>query len=98
MGFLVAWFGRLFPFLAGWIPGLHRVLWGAKVVLRIGIIVALLALIPLPDWVDDLPGRLADLSPSIGYFAGLIQLRFGVAVVFGSLALRFMWREISKSV
>jgi len=98
MGALLGWLARLIPYLFGIFPAFWKKWLGLKFPIRMAIIAALLAAFPVPSWVSDLPGLFGSLPASVGYFAGLIKLRFGVSVVFGAYILRFIWREISKSV
>lgn len=98
MAALLAWLGRLFPYVFGVFPAFWKKWLGLKFPLRMAIVVALLAALPVPSWVSDLPGLLGALPASVGYFAGLIKLRFGVTVIFGAYILRFIWRELSRSV
>lgn len=98
MGALLAWLGRLFPYILGFFPIAWRRFVALRFPVRLGIIVALLAAMPLPDWIEELPGRIGGLPASWAYFAGLVQLRFGVSVIFGAFIFRFIWREFSKSV
>lgn len=99
MGALLVWLGRFFPYLVGSVaPAVFKKIVGLKVPIRLAVIAALFAAMPVPDWVSDLPGRVSALPDLFWFFAGLVKLRFGVSVIFGALVLRFIWREISKSV
>lgn len=95
---LLAWLARVIPYVVGLLPFIWRKFIGLRFPVRLAIIVALLAALPVPAWVGDIAGLVDSLPASVGYFAGLVRLRFGVSVVFGALVLRFIWREISKSV
>lgn len=96
---LLAWLARIIPYVFTVVlPAVWKKFMGLRFPVRMAIIVALLAAMPVPAWISDLPGLLGSLPASVGYFAGLVKLRFGVTVVFGAYLTRFVWREISKSV
>lgn len=95
---LLLWLGRVLPFLFTWILRAGKSWMGMRFGLRLTMIGVAAALIPLPTWITDLPGRLASLPDTFLYFATLAQLGFGFMVVFSAFAIRWIWQQISKSV
>jgi hypothetical protein len=54
----------------------------------------LLSLIPVPAWVSDFAPAWAGLSGTVGYWVGPFQLGYGVSVIIGAYAIRFLIRRL----
>lgn len=98
MAALMAWAARLLPLLFAWglraYFAINTMRFGWRLIL-IGVIGSL---IPLPSWVTELPGKLASLPATFLYFSTLVQLGFGLMVVFSAYTTRWIWNQMTKSV
>lgn len=101
---IVAWLGRLGPWLFGLLPVFFGMLGVRDQVARVlgiavkwAIVVAVAAIIPLPDWLTDLPAKIASLPAAFFWFADMVELRFGVGVVCAAFIIRWGWRIFTKA-
>jgi len=101
---IVGWLGRLGPWLVGLLPAFFTMLGVREKAARVlgiavkwAIVLAVAAIIPLPDWLTDLPTKIASLPASFFWFAELVQLRFAVLVVGGAYVFRWGWRIFTKA-
>lgn len=98
MPFVIAWLRTFLPIALGWLLR-ARVAWiGIKLGYRLILIVAMAALLPMPDWALELPSKLASLPSSAFWFAELFQLRYGLYVLMSAYTFRWIWRQLSSSV
>ena len=57
-------------------------------------LVALLALIPVPDWLSNASPAIQALFDTFGWGLGIIQAEFGFSVVISALIIRFIIRRL----
>ena len=57
-------------------------------------LIAVLSLIPVPEWLTGLSGNIAAIDPGILFFAAPFQLGTGIAWVVSAYLLRFLIRRI----
>lgn len=95
----------IYRWLLGALPYLFRAtlsLWqawlGIRLGLRLMIIGAVGALIPLPEWVEELPAKIAALPPLFWFFADFIELRYGVYVMVSAYTFRWVWSTVFKGI
>jgi hypothetical protein len=60
----------------------------------VDFLVAILNLIPVPDFLDDLGDNWSNLSGAVGYWVGPFELGYGVTVILSAYAARFVLRRI----
>lgn len=95
--------GGLGRWLAGLLPAFFVML-GAQtkaarilgIAVNIAIALGVAAVMPLPDWLEELPSRIASMPSLFFWFVGMVELRFGVAAVLGAYVFRWVWRILTK--
>src|SRR5688572_10876774 len=63
-------------------------------VLLFDAIVALLALIPVPDWLTNLASNVTAIDSGILFFMQPLQVGTGISWIFGAYLLRFLIRRL----
>lgn len=103
MASILVWLARLGPWLRGLLPaaaGMFLKAWTAWQAIKLGkrliVIGAIGAFFPLPDWVEDIPARIAAMPEPFWFFADLIQAQFGFYVVMSAFTFRWVWRILTK--
>lgn len=93
----------LYRWFVGFLPALMLMAfnaWRGFMALKIGYRLMLIgivgALLPLPDFVEEFPARLAALPGSLWFFADLIELRFGVSVIIAAYTFRWVWGVVMR--
>lgn len=81
---LIAWLKALSP----WV----------KIPLKIGFLLAALAVIPVPDWASSIPAKIESLPDTVQYLLYVSQLGFGLGALGAAYTLRASWDIVSGSV
>lgn len=63
-------------------------------VLVFDAVIAVLSLIPVPDWLDDISTNITAIDPGVLFFVEPLQLGTGLSWVIGAYLLRFLIRRI----
>lgn len=92
------WLQGLLPVLFAWGLQAYLAIKGMHFGLRLILIGAIGALLPLPDFVEELPGRIAALPSGFLYFADFIELQFAIYVMIAAFTYRWVFGQISKSL
>lgn len=88
--FFLPWIARI----SAWFVA-QKIAWLAvRMSFMVAMLVAVIALVPVPDWVSDLPARIASLPPEFWWFAELVQFKFGVGVILAAYVFRFVLRRV----
>lgn len=69
-----------------------------KVPLKIALLLAALAVIPVPEWASSIPGKLAGLPEVVHYVLYISQLGFGLAALGSAYLLAAAWRIVSGAI
>lgn len=95
---LLLWLRGLLPVFFGLALRAYLAIKGIRFGWRLTMIGAVMALLPLPDWLEALPAKIASLPAMFLFFADLMQLRFGIYVLVSAFATRWIWVQITKSL
>jgi len=57
-------------------------------------VLAVLELLPVPGFVDDLSGYIAGISPGFTYFTEAFNLGAGLGIMFSAYVVRFVIRRL----
>lgn len=103
MGAIIAWLARLGPWLRGLLPAGAGMIWKAwsgwqalKLGKRLLIIGVLGSFFPVPEWVQQIPGRIAAMPEPFHFFVGLTQLQFGFYVIMSAYTTRWVWKIMTR--
>lgn len=77
-----------------WVVDFFQWLFVKLAVLIFDAIVAVLALIPVPEWFAELSGNIGDIDPGVLYFIEPFQFGVGFAWVVSAYLLRFLIRRL----
>lgn len=66
------------------------------IAVNVAIVLGVSLVLPLPDWIEELPTQLAGLPTLFFWFAALVELRFGVYVLMSAYVFRWIWRILTK--
>lgn len=66
------------------------------IAVNVAIVLGVAIVMPLPDWLEELPSQVAELPTLFFWFSALIQLRFGLYVVLSAYVFRWIWRILTK--
>lgn len=92
--FFLPWIGRISAWLVG-----QKVAWLAvRVTFLVPMLLAALALMPIPQWLQDLPGRIESIPGEFWWFAEIFQFRFGVTVILSAYVFRFVLRRVLSAL
>lgn len=97
MAALLRWLYAALPYIFSAVFKLYTGWLGIRLGYRLMIIGGVGALMPLPAWVDELPGKIAALPDMFWFFADFIQLQHGVYVIVTAYTFRWVWREVFKT-
>ena len=50
--------------------------------------------IPVPSFLNDAPGYLSNIDPTVAYFLAAFEFGNGLAIIFSAYILRFLIRRI----
>jgi hypothetical protein len=64
------------------------------VALLIDGLVAVIELIPVPDFMTQLPGAFSAIAGTVGYFLAPFQVPQGIAIIASAYAIRFIIRRL----
>lgn len=81
--------------IIGWLRALTPVV---KIPLKVGMLIAAFLVIPVPDFVSALPGKIAGLPGSVQYMLYLFQLGFGIGCLVGAWTISLAWSMISGAI
>jgi hypothetical protein len=87
----------LIDWLADALAWFVDVLLYVPLVLYQGLLEALLAvleLLPVPEFVDDLAGYVAGISPGFTYFTEAFNFSAGLGIIFSAYVVRFVIRRL----
>lgn len=88
--FFLPWIARI----SAWVVA-HKIAWLAvRMSFMVALLLAVMALVPVPAFLEELPARIASLPSEFWWFAELAQLRFGITVVLGAYVFRFLLRRV----
>lgn len=103
MGALLGWLFRFGPWLRGLLPALFRMglkFYTAWTAISFGkrlLVIGLLgAFFPVPEWAQELPGKVQALPEPFWFFANLIQLQFGIYVLMSAYTFRWVWKAATS--
>lgn len=97
MAALLRWLSGFLPVAFSMVLKVWQAWMGIRLGLRLTLIGVVGALLPLPGWVEDLPAKIAALPPLFWWFAGFVELQFGVYVIVTAYTFRWVWREVFKT-
>lgn len=81
--------------IIAWLKALTPVV---KIPLKIGFLVAALALIPVPEWASSIPTKIAGMPETVQYMLYMSQLGFGLVAVGSAYTLSTAWGIFSGAV
>lgn len=76
------------------LTAIRAVRWGVKA----AVMAAFVLWLPLPVWLEALPGRIASLPSGMVWLLGLMRFKEGLAIVIGCLVFRFLARTVIESM
>jgi hypothetical protein len=90
MSFLIHWLGTLVSWCLTLLDKLPLHLW----VLVLGGIQDVVNAIPVPGFIGDASNYVAAIPPTVAYFSGALQLKYGLSVVVSAWLARWLLRRI----
>lgn len=67
-------------------------------IVRGAVVATLVAFMPVPEWLGNLPGWLAAIPGGVVWGLGVIELKAGLAMVTGAWLFRFFVRACLKAL
>jgi hypothetical protein len=61
-------------------------------------VTAFVLFVPMPSWLDALPGLVAAIPPSVVYAMRYAHVADGVTIVVGALVIRFVARLVLRAM
>lgn len=77
-----------------WIVDFFQWLFVKVAVLVFDAVIAVLSLIPVPDWLDEIAPNITAIDPGIMFFAAPLQLGTGLTWIISAYLLRFLIRRL----
>lgn len=77
-----------------WVVDFFQWLFVKAATLIFDAIIAVLSLIPVPEWLTGLSGNIGSLSSGVLFFIGPFQFGTGIAWVVSAYGIRFLIRRL----
>lgn len=77
-----------------WVVDFFQWLFVKVAVLVFDAVIAVLSAIPVPDWLDDLAGNIANIDPGVMFFVAPLQIETGLTWLLSAYLLRFLIRRL----
>lgn len=69
-----------------------------KIPLKVGLLLAALLVIPVPEWASSIPGKLGSMPETVQYLLYVSQLAFGLGALASAYAIRAAWDIVSGAI